>query len=202
MSPLGKYYVLGSFVFLIAFICNIIFSSAFSVCPISSNSSPLFLIIGVINIIIFILMFADGFLINYFSQKDAEDFKSYGLIMNILGIVTKLIPLIVKILNLLKMFLFLILTILVIIAITGEITVSPVDPLIYPNCPVEVQQKIAEKYSSQILIFYILESTVLCVSCLVFGIVKSFIPEEGFLYNPLGHDAGAIRKMVMKNFGP
>lgn len=199
MSDLGNYFLFSSLVFLLDMICDIIFYSTFSNCGISSNPSAIYLILILLNTPIFIFMFVVGLLIRYFGSMDPADMKDMGMFKNILAIITKFLPTLVKLLHILKLLIYFILCILTIVVITGDLKVTDVS---IDTCGSNSERRVVNNMKQFALVFFGIESFSICFATCVLGTIKSFITEDGFLYNPLPSDAGVVRKTCMKVFGP
>lgn len=198
MAELGKYFIFSSLLFLLVMICDIIFYTTYSACGISSNAAPIFLILTMLNAIIFFLMFVDGLLINHFSDQDPADLRNLGLIKKVLGIITKFLPTLVKLLHLFKVFIFFILTILTVVAITGKLTVTDVT-----TCSeTKLEVAIVDGYKSQIIIFFGIEAFSICFALCILGTIRSFMNEDGYLFSPQPPDTGCFRRYFFKVFGP
>lgn len=216
MSALGKYYILSSFIFLISFIINVIFVRKYSKCNLYPNSPLLILLISIINFVIFFLMFIDGLLINYFSSKDNRSFISYGIFKKIISIITKSIPFVNKLLNLLKTFLIFVLFALVLMSLFFKYSAGNENMFSNNRYYHEDEENNKYKsftcsdnsiiefdlYESNLLAFFIIEFGLNFVIVFILAIIKSFVPEEGFMYYPLDRKSGRIKKLIYQILGP
>jgi hypothetical protein len=191
MSSLSSYYIFSSLLFFLLCILDYIVYNEIRQCPYDTQIGILFLIIGLLNTFIFINMLYAGFLIRYFSKKTSEDLNSMNIFFVILSVGTKLSQKITKILHLLKFILTIILSILFIIEYfkTSTNTNTCTNPK-------------SLKDNNVILLVLIFESMSFFVSFILFGIIKSFLNEESFIYNPEFQNQYCCTKLIFHTLGP
>lgn len=200
MSGFTRYYIFSSLLFLTNIITDVIFYSVYTACPLSANALSMFMILVIINSVIFFLMNIYGGLVFYFTQKDPDELRAMGLLNKILGIATKLMPIIIKAFHFLKVFLFCIMSILFLVDVTGEVKglrAPEINPDDYnTTCNFTTIDRDAAKYKEQIIIFYGIEGLSVCFALFCLGTFKSFITDEAFLYVPEAPGSGTCRRLI------
>lgn len=209
MSSLSSYYIFSSLLFLLLSVLSFIVFSSFQECPYSSPIGNLFLIIGLANTFIFVKMLFAGFFIKYFSNKTPEDLSSMNIFLVILSIMTKLSQKTIKILHLIKFLLTIILLIFIISMWTDKSYISIDSKSLnnYTTCknyPIDNYSENEYVYNLRkiILIVYISEGISYFVSFILFGIFKSFITEDSFIYNPEFPNQYCCTILIFHKLGP
>lgn len=210
MSGLSTYYYIAAILFLADAICDIIFNAQFSVCPFSSSASGIFMILAIINIILIFFLLQLGFLVNYFDGLDPDELLNLGWIKKLLGILVKVYPNLIKIVHYVKVLLVLIagyfaffnnvLTIAYLDDINFNLTTISDKHCLDVNSTLVT--KTMDNYTSQVLIFEIVELSSLFIALCILGTIKNLLEVDGYFYEPDNREHGGCRKFICKRLGP
>ena len=211
MSSLSSYYIFSSILFLLLSILSFIVFTSFEDCTYTqphSHMKGIFLIIGLINTFIFVKMLFAGLFINYFSNKTPEDLRSMNFFFVILSIMTKLSQKLIKILHMIKFLFTIFLSIFIIVMLKSSSNVEVKEDTAGSNnttsssTPPNCTNEIVNELERVILIAYITESISYFVSFILFGVFKSFITEESFIYNPEFPNQYCCTILIFHKLGP
>lgn len=210
MSSLASYYKLGSVLFLIDAIIDVIFQSTFSVCPYTNSATGLFFFMFLLNLFIFLLMLATGLIITNFDALDPDEFNNFGLIKKFLGIFSKVFPRVIKLLHILK----------VLIVLGGgyyaffnntlslsyfndtSLNWTELNLTYCGNINSSTHNTTITNYQQQIPFFEFVEIGSVLISLCILGLVKNSINIEGYFYEPEDLAQGFCRKLWCRKYGP
>lgn len=195
MSSLANYYFYVSSGILLPGICDIIFNALTSTCGYTNNKAGLFMFMGILNIIITLLMWIEGFLINYYLDLTPDEIKEMGLIKKIMCICSKVFPMLIKVLFYIKI---LVCLILIYFAYFNNILEEIKDA--GGNC--EKGDSIIDDYKKRILIFESIEIGCTFIVVVLGGCIKQMIEVEGEFYVPRQTNIAKWRLLLLNNLGP
>ncbi len=211
MSKLSTYYYTATFLFVLNFVCDIIFYTKYSTCTLGNSKADFFMFLIIINILLIIFNGLVGYIVNLFHEMDPDEISNLGILKKLLGILARLLPRISKFLHIVKILIVIILGFFAFI--NAEVDMDYIDSssssnttttTINPDCynKTEVQKKYIDSYPNQIKIFSGIEIlSIILVSCGM-GMYKSTMNIEGYFYEPVNRNDGAAKKLIFKNLGP
>lgn len=201
MSSLANYYFYVSTGILLPGICDFIFKALTNTPCYTNNKAGLFMFMGILNIIITLLMWLEGFLINYYLDLTPDEIKEMGLIKKIMCICSKVFPMLVKVLFYIKI---LICLILVYFAYFNnkleEIKDNGNSADGSNNC--EKGENIVNNYKQRIMIFEAIEIGSIFLVIFLGGCIKQIIEVEGEFYVPRQTNLAKWRLILLNNLGP
>lgn len=210
MNSLSTYYYYTAVIFLISMICDIVFYSNFSTCPLGNSAAGLFLGFIILNSMIAALMLKLGFLVNFFHQMDPDEMITMGLFKKIAGILVKVCPTVCKLLHYIKLILVIICSYFAFISNTPNVDyITDVNfntsTLTNQNCKNKTSTivvNLLKNYKNQVVIFEAIEiSSVFIVLCIL-GSIKNLLDIEGHFYEPYDPRNGKCRKFFCRRLGP
>jgi hypothetical protein len=210
MSSLATYYKLGSVLFLVDAVIDIIFNSTFSSCPYTNSATGLFFFMFLLNIFIFLIMLATGLILTNFDALDPDEYTNLGIVKKFLGIFSKILPRVIKLLHLLKIFIVLGGAYYAYFNKSLSLSYFTDNTLNWTElnqtyCGVydsPLHKATNDSYIQQIPFFEGVEIGSVFISLCILGLVKNSINIEGYFYEPEDLSHGFCRKLWCRSFGP
>ncbi len=208
MSNLGNYYYISALIFLISAVCDFVFNSQFSICPFYNSAADIFLIMGILNIFIMVLMMILGVIINYFDGLDPEELVDLGFVKKLMAILLRLFPTLVKLLHFIKI--ILVLVGIIFAFVNNQINTDYIKDGQYDNTTLAACLNVnstdvtsaLEVYPSNVIIFESIELFSVFFSLFGLGMLKNLILIDGYFYEPENPSHGGCRKLCFRKLGP
>jgi hypothetical protein len=209
MSSFASYYFLSAVLFLVCAVSDFIFSGSVSLCPFNNSAASIFVIMGVLNILITVLLLLLGLMVNYFDGLDPDDLLDLSWLKKIMGILVRLLPTLVKILHTIKV--ILVLVGIIFAFVNNTITMDYLKDDSYNISSVTTEckslnstsaQSVISGYPQTIMIFESIELFCVFFSLFVLGMIKNIIRIDGYFYEPENLLQGGCRKLCFRKLGP